>query len=307
MHSGKRTLAIITVTLVAISQGVSAHSAGRETKAVVNTILNGKGAPKNSIGINGDFYIDTRSLLIYGPKAKGKWPKPQNLQGPTGAPGPSGSDGKNGSDGKSATSASVINGSVGPMGPQGPQGVQGPAGIAGERGEAGLAGTPGSPGPAGASGPAGPPGSQGPTGPTGAQGPAGFSEVSVVDIPAWSLSSEIPFSYTGSLNIGSFNQNQTAMFEIFVYGVSSSPNLVLGADVIAPNSRVKFSYVRADNRYSDYTSNTFKYGFFIKGTIDSVVGPSYLSVRIIDSYGESGNFPLTMEGKAYITLIGAVR
>ena len=65
-------------------------AAGRTAASIPNTILNGKGAPLNSLGINGDFYIDTRSLLIYGPKVKSKWPTAQNLQGPVGAAGAAG-------------------------------------------------------------------------------------------------------------------------------------------------------------------------------------------------------------------------
>jgi len=38
-----------------------------------NTILNGSGTPNNTIGNNGDFYIDTTNFLIYGPKTSGVW------------------------------------------------------------------------------------------------------------------------------------------------------------------------------------------------------------------------------------------
>ena len=124
---------LITITSTELSLG-----AGRSTTPVVNTILNGKGAPKNNIGVDGDFYIDTRSLLIYGPKKKGKWPTPQNLQGPIG---PAGSDGKNGSDGKTITT-SVSTGSqgTGPVGPRGAEGAVGPAGPAGAPGTGGGGG-----------------------------------------------------------------------------------------------------------------------------------------------------------------------
>jgi Collagen triple helix repeat (20 copies) len=38
------------------------------------TVLNGTGAPDNSIGSNGDFYIDIAASVLYGPKAGGSWP-----------------------------------------------------------------------------------------------------------------------------------------------------------------------------------------------------------------------------------------
>jgi hypothetical protein len=158
----KPLAAVVAVLIATFSSFPYANGAGRSTTAVVNTILNGKGAPKSSLGIDGD----------YGPKTKGKWPTPQNIQGPTG---PSGNDGKNGSDGKAISNANV-NTVVGPQGPQGPTGPTGPQG---EKGEAGLPGAMGPAGPAGsagASGPAGANGSsgaQGATGATGATGPAG--------------------------------------------------------------------------------------------------------------------------------------
>jgi hypothetical protein len=44
-------------------------------------ILNGTGAPPNSLGIDGDFYIDTNLNKIYGPKTNGDWPEAVNLGG----------------------------------------------------------------------------------------------------------------------------------------------------------------------------------------------------------------------------------
>ncbi|MEO6977358.1 MAG: hypothetical protein ABI113_03235, partial [Mucilaginibacter sp.] len=37
------------------------------------TILNGTGAPANTLGNNGDFYLDVNTYLLYGPKASGAW------------------------------------------------------------------------------------------------------------------------------------------------------------------------------------------------------------------------------------------
>jgi hypothetical protein len=159
------------------SAATKPKSAGRTSTSIPNTILNGKGAPLTSTGIDGDFYIDTRSLLIYGPKKSGKWPAPQNLQGPVGA---NGADGKNGSEGKTISSASTV------AGPTGPQGLQGEKGEKGEKGEPGSAGASGAAGPAGAIGPqgatgssgGGPQGPQGPKGDTGATGATGATGVS---------------------------------------------------------------------------------------------------------------------------------
>lgn len=45
------------------------------------TILNGAGAPSNSIGLDGDFYFDTTNLYFYGPKTAGAWGSPLTLSG----------------------------------------------------------------------------------------------------------------------------------------------------------------------------------------------------------------------------------
>jgi hypothetical protein len=177
MKNRNLTLFTILLTFAFLAPTTNANSAGRSANSVANTILNGKGAPKISIGIDGDFYIDTRSLLIYGPKKKGRWPAPSNLQGPTGPSGAPGNPGKSGSDGKTISSASTISGPQGPVGPAGPQGLIGLAGSPGPAGPAGKDGAPGSSGPAGSSGATGPAGPTGATGATGAQGPAGETSI----------------------------------------------------------------------------------------------------------------------------------
>jgi Collagen triple helix repeat (20 copies)/Divergent InlB B-repeat domain len=63
-----------------------------------HTVLNGTGAPDNSIGSNGDFYIDTAASVLYGPKAGGSWPTAgTSLTGPAGPQGPPGPAGSGGS------------------------------------------------------------------------------------------------------------------------------------------------------------------------------------------------------------------
>ena len=68
-------------------------------------VLNGTSVPSLSTGVDGDFYINTASNELFGPKANGVWSNGVSLVGPAGVTGASGNPG-----------------------PQGPQGVQGPAG-----------------------------------------------------------------------------------------------------------------------------------------------------------------------------------
>lgn len=39
------------------------------------------GAPDNSLGVDGDYYLDTASGALYGPKASGAWPTPIYVTG----------------------------------------------------------------------------------------------------------------------------------------------------------------------------------------------------------------------------------
>ena len=131
----------------ATKQYVDSHSGGGGGSA--NTILNGSGPPTGAVGADGDFYIDTDSGQIYGPKIAGAWGDPTDLTGPPGPAGPQGDPGPEG-----------------PEGPEGPQGDPGPTGPTGATGATG---------PEGPEGPEGPQGDVGPTGPTGPTGPGAVS------------------------------------------------------------------------------------------------------------------------------------
>lgn len=51
------------------------------------TVLNGTGSPSDASGVDGDFYIDSNTYTIYGPKASGTWGAGTSLKGPKGDPG----------------------------------------------------------------------------------------------------------------------------------------------------------------------------------------------------------------------------
>lgn len=44
-------------------------------------VLNGQGSPSDSLGIDGEFYIDIVTNKMYGPKTGGVWGDPVNLGG----------------------------------------------------------------------------------------------------------------------------------------------------------------------------------------------------------------------------------
>ena len=98
--------ALLTMLITAIATSET-YAAGRTAKSIANTVLSGAGVPAKSLGIDGDFYIDTKSMNMYGPKKKNSWPLPVSLRGPQGPAGIAGSDGKN------ASTSSVSAGAAG--------------------------------------------------------------------------------------------------------------------------------------------------------------------------------------------------
>ena len=75
------------------------------------TVLNGAVNPTTE-GTNGDFYINTTTNTLFGPKAGGVWPAGVSLVGPAGATGATGANGTNGTNG--ADGKTVLNGVVNP-------------------------------------------------------------------------------------------------------------------------------------------------------------------------------------------------
>ena len=200
---GSRLLIAITIatTLALIPSAIAApkttsKAAGRVTTTVVNTILSGSGVPSKTLGINGDFYIDTKNLNLYGPKTKGVWKVATSLKqtdtksvttviGETGSTGEKGDKGDKGATGSTgATGSAGVAGVAGAKGSDGAVGASGATGLAGSNGATGPSGSNGSAGAAGSTGPAGASGGQGiqgvkgdtgNVGATGAAGPAGMS------------------------------------------------------------------------------------------------------------------------------------
>lgn len=127
----------------AASSATDASSSAAQAAATAATlsaegkiVRSGAGVPSNGLGNNGDFYINTSSWLIHGPKAGGVWPSGVNLVGPQGATGLRGLQGLQGIQGPKGDT-----GDTGPQGLQGLQGIQGPKGDTGDTGPQGPAGS----------------------------------------------------------------------------------------------------------------------------------------------------------------------
>jgi hypothetical protein len=320
-------LVLAVATSLSIPSSIAAtkpKGAGRSSTAVINTALNGKGAPSNALGINGDFYIDTRSLLISGPKKGGKWPAARSLQGSNGT---NGTDGRNGNDAKSVSTASTVAGPAGPQGERGEKGVDGVAGSGGAAGAAGVAGATGANGPAGATGPAGSgsTGAQGPsgsngtngtngsaggTGLTGARGETGTvgpSEVTDISIPTWTLQTATAFGFATSSGFGLLKAGKSYQFSIQIWGTTNSADSPYGLELLTSTGAApSYFYTIMPFRYAMESTTSNKLGFSVIGTITVGGTDVSLSVKVVDAVGDTTTKPMVLTGKALITLVGAV-
>lgn len=82
------------------------------------TVLNGSGAPTDAVGAVGDFYLDTSSSMLYGPKTDSGWGTGTSLIGPAGPTGPAGAAGQDGADGQAGADGqdgrTILNGTDAP-------------------------------------------------------------------------------------------------------------------------------------------------------------------------------------------------
>jgi len=193
MKANKSLIAISIAILLVITPSAFAapkttlKAAGRVTTTVVNTIRSGAGIPTKAIGIDGDFYIDSKNANLYGPKTKGVWKILTSLkqnetksvatvigeQGGMGATGAQGDKGDKGATGN--TGAVGATGSLGATGAAGAKGNDGATGSTGFSGATGSIGVTGATGPAGAQGVKGDTGLTGTAGSQGVKGDAGLT------------------------------------------------------------------------------------------------------------------------------------
>jgi hypothetical protein len=317
----KRFRTLASLTLVgALAIPAPVFAAGRTPTPVLNTILNGKGAPQSSLGANGDFYIDQKSFNFYGPKAKNRWPTPISLKGPAGPVGTTTGVTKNGSsaaitNGSTAVGAKGDAGPVGPIGPIGPRGEKGEVGAPGIAGIPGAQGLPGAVGPAGASG-FGSPGATGATGAQGVQGPVGPSQVKIFTLQAagggvWNISTSGP-AKSASAAFGNLDAHKSYYFQIFLYNRLASyldPTSVVGAEVTSDSgTAVTYDVQYGFGKYAASLSDTYyRISFEITGTISTGATPgTNLVVRMIDGSGWSATVGNTLSGRAYIQEVGAI-
>jgi hypothetical protein len=298
--------ALITMLITAIATSET-YAAGRTAKSIANTVLSGAGVPAKSLGIDGDFYIDTKSMNMYGPKKNNSWPLPVSLRGPQGPAGIAGSDGKN------ASTSSVSAGAAGAAGPQGP------AGPAGPKGETGATGPQGPAGPAGSNtGTAGPAGPKGDTGATGAQGPkgdtgaAGAVNINYGALTFGSLISGVAGSSAVSSQFGTFVAGRSYVVDVLIYATNADvPPYSLKVAFAASNESptIATKYIVADGYSYRSSASKTEYSIYAKVIIDGSSVANNFGLTATVTCGEptsTNSARLTVNGDYVAHLVGSI-
>jgi hypothetical protein len=295
MKSNKGFMALTVVIVLAIAPAaiaapnLSNKAAGRTGTTVINTILSGVGIPSKNLGINGDFYIDTKNANLYGPKTKGVWKLTTSLR-----PLPT----------KASPTVPGATGTTGATGSAGASGLVGPRGLPGATGEKGATGTAGTNGLPGTAGAPGAPGTEGPTGPAGTNG---ISFSYFVDIGNWSLRSTDALgksnsSVFGNLPAGSYT------FEIMIDG-TFAPNsfelVTIGMQLSANGGSLDYRAFASDSTAQINGVSNRHIGFIIIGRI-ICTELTTLTLTSIHVNGLSVDDSLNFGGRALINKVGAI-
>jgi len=295
---------VIKIVMIAVAiniiNPIAVNAAGRNTTAVANTIRSGSGVPASSLGINGDFYIDLKTMNFYGPKKSNRWPLPTSLRGHAGATGPAGADGKNGA------TANAIAGATGPAGPAGPKGD---TGAAGPKGDTGATGATGPAGPAGTGGgTAGPKGDTGATGPAGPKGDTGTAgAMQAITLTQWTLATGTAGGGSESSAFGNLAAGKKYFFNIVVNGRMATDVTSFRSSTelkCSDNSAtLLYDYSYALEPSFDSIGEYNRVSIMIIGTV-SVTSSSNFSVLVKDGRGTGKT--VTLNGSGFIQEVGSI-
>jgi hypothetical protein len=337
MKGNRFFVAITLITSLAIlpsaiaGEKASNKAAGPSPTTVVNTILSGAGVPLKTLGINGDFYIDTKNLNLYGPKTKGVWkittslksrevPVVANVIGESGAMGQTGAKGATGDKGATGASgpqgiAGVqgltgligTTGFTGAAGTPGVAGAKGDTGLTGAKGDTGLTGSKGDTGLTGSKGDTGGTGSKGDTGLAGAPGAAGISVAYFVTVPETSLPTGVD---GGSSSKVFFTTDSTGnyTFEILLSGLVVAENLMkLYAEIVIGDLAIGNQFTVASDSISGVNRLSGRqYGFRIIGAAANVASGTSFSVKVGIVNASLPTENIAFNGKALVNKVGSI-
>jgi hypothetical protein len=297
----KTALLTMLITTIAIPE---TYAAGRTANSIANTVLSGAGVPAKSLGINGDFYIDTKTMNMYGPKKNNSWPLPVSMRGPQGSTGAAGSDGKNG------TSGAVSAGTAGAAGPQGPAGPAGPKGDTGATGPQGPAGSnTGTAGPAGPKGDTGATGAQGPKGDTGA---AGAVNINYGALTFGSLINGVAGSSAVSSQFGTFVAGRSYVVDVLIYATNADVppySLKVAFAASSGSPAIAAKYIVADGYSYRSSASKPEYSIYAKVIIDGSSVANNFALTATVTCGEptsTNSAKLTVNGDYVAHLVGSI-
>jgi hypothetical protein len=349
MKGSKSLVAIAIATILAITPSAIAapkttlKAAGRVVTTVVNTILSGPAIPTKAIGIDGDFYIDTKNANLYGPKTKGVWKiatslkqtdtksvttvigeqggmgatGPQGEKGDKGATGSTGAAGSNGFTGATgATGATGLTGAKGNDGATGVSGVAGSIGVAGAvgatgaKGDTGLTGAKGDAGTAGAKGDTGLTGGKGDAGTAGAKGDAGTAGISNAKFNAFNNIS-INTGTSGISGTSTFLTTTAAgnyEFQILISGeVGQTNDLNFTAEIYTVAGVIgnQFS-VSSAAPIIFFGSPGRRFSLVVTGVAANVEIGTVFGVRVTLATATTPGYVVSFSGRALINTVGSI-
>jgi hypothetical protein len=132
------------------------------------------------------------------------------------------------------------------------------------------------------------------------------SEVSVVSIANFTLSTNTPYGGQNSANFGSLAANSAYWFEIVISATSSVAGLEPGAELMSTGETPRYSVTRTDFRRVTSSTSSKTYGFRMVGTIVTTGSPASLVIHLIDWMGDTASTPLVFSGTAYIAKVGSI-
>ncbi len=349
MKGSKSLIVVIIATTLAITPSAIAapkttvKAAGRVVTTVVNTILSGTAIPTKAVGIDGDFYIDTKNLNLYGPKIKGVWKIATTLKqaelksvttvvgeqgviGVTGATGPQGDKGDKGATGNTGANGSAgLTGASGATGAKGNDGATGasgfsgatgatgligatgPAGATGLKGDTGLTGLTGAKGDTGTAGVAGSTGIAGAKGDTGTAGAEGISNAKFNSLPNIALNTTSAGA-NGSSNFFTVAELGNYTFQVLISGVvSKTDDLNFTAEIISGGTAIDNQFVVSSAAVIS-TSGTpgRRYSLVATGVVSNVAPGTIFGVRISLDTAAATGFTIYFSGRALINKVGSI-
>ncbi len=235
----------------------------------------------------------------------------QGLKGDTGLTGATGSQGLKGDTGLTGATGSQglkgdtgLTGAKGETGSTGSQGLKGDTGLTGAKGDSGTNGVNGANGSNGAKGDTG---ATGPTGATGATGATGPSNVYLLTVPSFTLSTSTPKTSSSSVSFGSPENGKNYKFEMTVKGSTAASTGRFGLTVTSSGvgDQLTYDYVVA---YVDEirSGTTWKgWQFHVIGSLIAGSGSS-LTVSVTDGTGTTNSNPMSVTGTVLLTLVGSI-